>query len=92
MSRKEVAFASVWVANDKLPDGGTASEATLVYAVPQSRVLQRSLPLDHPSFRLTKEQCPVTIKTDDSGYSEVTAEQVGNTGVYALFSLGGSGC
>ena len=26
MSRKEVAFASVWVANDKLPDGGTASE------------------------------------------------------------------
>ena len=91
MSRKEVAFASVWVANDKLPDGGTASEATLVYAVPQSRVLQRSLPLDHPSFRLTKEQCPVTIKTDDSGYSEVTAEQVGNTGVYALFSLGGFG-
>ncbi|MCB1871546.1 MAG: response regulator [Gammaproteobacteria bacterium] len=91
MSRKEIAFAAVWVANDKLPGGRNVSEATLVCAVPQSRVLHRSLLLEHPSFRLTKEQCPVAVKAGDPEFSEVTAEQVGDTGVIALFSLGGFG-
>jgi signal transduction histidine kinase len=87
MSRKNLAYAAIWIKNGYLPDEKTRS-ATLAYANPEFRIDKRSLPLGHPMFSLLEGNDAISINSSDDRFSQIITEKGVASGSFTIFKLG----
>lgn len=90
LARENFAFASVWI-KDKYMSKSHDKKATLVYANPEYRVRETTIPFSNPIFTLIKEKEPTTISFQNSLFHKVVAEKNINKGIYYIFPLGDLG-
>jgi PAS domain S-box-containing protein len=88
MARKNLAYASVWIKDEYLPDQEKPGWATLVYANPEHQIQQNHLPLHHPQFSLLEKKTAYSVAASDSNFSDIIVEKDITKGAFATFALG----
>lgn len=87
MARKDLAFAAVWIKNKYLPEVESDKGASLVYAHPDSRIRENTLPLNHPLFHSLRRKKYISLSSPEPAYKKVVTEKRIKQGTFALFSL-----
>jgi PAS domain S-box-containing protein len=88
MARKNLDFSSVWIKNSSLPEKGNVEGVSLVYANPEAKVSEKSLPLNHPMFRVIKNKPAISIHHTHKDYMGLISEQKTEKGTFLIFALG----
>jgi two-component system, cell cycle sensor histidine kinase and response regulator CckA len=98
LARKNLAYASVWIRarymrglNDVSISSQDADSLSLVYAIPQFRVRERSLPAGHPLLTMFGNRDAMSICSDQKEFAAAVTEKHIEKGVFALFKLGNIG-
>jgi diguanylate cyclase (GGDEF)-like protein/PAS domain S-box-containing protein len=87
VTRKNLAFASVWVLNASLPEPSPQPGATLVAAVPAFRTGLRRIPADHPLMQRLSGSSPFSAGSSDPEFQELVTERGISKGCLAVFPL-----
>ncbi|MFH1293123.1 MAG: PAS domain S-box protein, partial [Pseudomonadota bacterium] len=96
MARKNLGYASVWIKGEylvdieerNLPLESINNLVFLVYANPQFRIRETSLPLHHPVFSSLDGKEAFSISSSEKGFSKMITERGIEQGAFAIFSLG----
>ena len=95
LARKSLAYASVWIQakhmrgmNNVTTSNHDADSLVLVYALPQFRVRERSLPAGHPLWTLFGARNAISLSSEQPEFAQVITEKGVETGAFALFRLG----
>ncbi|MDI6792234.1 MAG: ATP-binding protein [bacterium] len=91
MARKDLAYSSVWIKNEYLPDEEDKGYATLVYANPEFRIKNTCIPLSHPLFTKLKDKEFLSLASSDDDFSGLITEKGIDKGVFTIFTLGNIG-
>lgn len=98
LARKNLAYASVWIKarhmrglNDVSTSNQDADSLSLVYAIPQFRVRERSIPAGHPLLTIFGARDAMSICSAQKEFAEVITEKRLEKGTFALFKLGNIG-
>jgi len=87
-ARKNLDFAAIWIDTRHLPnDVEEQNQARLIYAIPQFRAVDKTLPLTHTSFSILDQQDLVFIDENNPLFSEIIAEKKIDKGIYGIFRL-----
>ena len=88
MARKNLAFASVWIRPEYLPDSEASEGVVLVYANPEFRIKTRQISDDHPLVTYLADRLAFSLSSADSDFSKIVTEKDITTGTFAVFALG----
>jgi len=99
LAGKGLGYASVWIKDRYLPNGGTGSSsehkdkawASLIYANPEFRSGANRIPPDHPILERLARDCAFSVSFSDDEFSQITTEKGLEQGTFAVFSLGDLG-
>ncbi len=98
LARKNLAYASVWIRvkhmrglNDVSTSNQDADSLALVYAIPQFRIRERSIPAGHPILAMFGNRDAISIASDQREFASTVTEKHVEKGAFALFKLGNIG-
>ena len=91
-SKKNLDFVSVWIKNKWLLNPEDYGNASMVSAMPQFRVKEKSITLDHDIFHLLHAVEEVLVLADDNpDFQKVITEKNIERGIYAIYPMGNLG-
>ena len=90
VARKNLSYASVWLDAKKL--NGTGPQGlTLVYALPEFRIREKTIPETHPVISLFDGKDAYSVGVTDLRFQEIVTEHRVDKGAFAVFKLGDFG-
>ncbi|MDO9066341.1 MAG: PAS domain S-box protein, partial [Chloroflexota bacterium] len=96
MARKNLGYSSVWIKGEYLVDlpeeilleDRDENSAFLVYANPEFRIKEKSIPPHHLIFSMLEGKEAFSIASTEDRFSEIITEKGIDKGIFAIFSLG----